>query len=59
MIQYESETGKNAIWRGKQTKGFKEWQKEKAEAEYKRKTVICPWCKQRVKDYLNHKCPKK
>jgi len=26
---YEEETGKHAIWRGKQTKGYEEWKKEK------------------------------
>ena len=26
--QYEKETGKNAIWHGKVTKGFKEWKKK-------------------------------
>ena len=27
--QYMDETGKNAIWRGKQTKGYIEWKAEK------------------------------
>ncbi len=27
--QYEEETGKKAIWRGKKTKGFQEWRKQK------------------------------
>ena len=29
--KYEKETGKNAFWRGKLTKGFIEWKKEKVE----------------------------
>ena len=27
--EFENETGKKAIWRGKQTKQFNEWKKEK------------------------------
>jgi thiamine pyrophosphate-dependent acetolactate synthase large subunit-like protein len=27
--QYQKETGKNAIWRGKLTKGYKDWKNEK------------------------------
>ena len=27
--QYKNETGKNAIWRGKVTKGYLEWKTEK------------------------------
>ncbi|MCK4687770.1 MAG: hypothetical protein KAT66_06555, partial [Candidatus Lokiarchaeota archaeon] len=27
--QYEEETGKKSIWRGKETKGYIEWKKEK------------------------------
>jgi len=26
---YKEETGKNAIWHGKETKGYEEWKKEK------------------------------
>jgi DNA-directed RNA polymerase subunit A' len=29
QTQYEKETGKNAIWRGKQTKAYSDWKKEK------------------------------
>ncbi|MFX0026307.1 MAG: hypothetical protein ACFE8M_07815, partial [Candidatus Hermodarchaeota archaeon] len=29
MKKYEEETGKNAIWRGKTTKGYLDWKKEK------------------------------
>ncbi|MFX1495635.1 MAG: hypothetical protein ACFFBZ_15230, partial [Promethearchaeota archaeon] len=29
MKRYEEETGKNAIWRGKTTKGYLDWKKEK------------------------------
>ena len=30
MEQYEEETGKKAIWRGKETKGYIEWKKGRA-----------------------------
>ena len=29
QLQYAEETGKNAIWRGKKTKGYEDWKKEK------------------------------
>ena len=29
MRRYEEETGKNAVWRGKTTKGYLDWKKEK------------------------------
>ena len=29
MKEFERETGKNAVWRGKTTKGYVEWKKEK------------------------------
>ena len=29
MKEYEQESGKNAIWRGKTTKGYLDWKKEK------------------------------
>ena len=29
LKEYEQESGKNAIWRGKTTKGYLDWKKEK------------------------------
>jgi hypothetical protein len=29
IVQFEQETGKKAIWRGKETKGFTEWKEQK------------------------------
>lgn len=38
--QFEKETGKRAIWRGKETKGFQKWKKKNGTLETRPKGVV-------------------
>ena len=39
MEEYEQETGKLAIWKGKLSKDFKKWQKKKQKNEIKKQKI--------------------
>lgn len=59
MKEFEQETGKHAIWRGKQTKGYKNWRENKLKEKREKKLIICPWCGKKIKNYITHTCSKK